>query len=47
MLGTVIVGAVFAGILLWALSKTRKTLKDNQCSCGSSCSDKSRCHIVK
>lgn len=44
-MGTIIVGLVFAGIILFAFKKVYFDVKNNRCSCGSSsnCSDKSKC----
>lgn len=39
----IIVGLVFAGILLFAFKKVYEDAKNKKCSCGSSCSDKSKC----
>lgn len=44
MTGNIIVGAIFAGIIIFALKKVISDAKNNKCSCGSSCSDKSRCN---
>lgn len=44
MIADIIVGLVFAGILIFAFTKVYKDIKNKRCGCGSSCSDKSRCH---
>ena len=43
MLINIIVGLVFACIVLLAFKKAYTNAKNNKCSCGSSCSDKSKC----
>ncbi|MBU3190011.1 FeoB-associated Cys-rich membrane protein [Clostridium bowmanii] len=44
----IIVGLVFASIIILAIRKVYKDTKNNKCSCGSSCgkscSDKSKCN---
>ncbi len=46
MLVNIVVGLVFAGILIFAFKKAYTDAKSNKCSCGSSsnCSDKSKCN---
>lgn len=44
MLANIIVGVIFAAVVLIAFNKVRKDAKSNTCSCGGSCSDKSKCH---
>ncbi|MGH4123749.1 MAG: FeoB-associated Cys-rich membrane protein [Clostridium sp.] len=44
MLTNIIVGLVFASILVFAFKKAYSDAKNNKCSCGSSCSDKSKCN---
>lgn len=44
MAGTVFVGAIFGGILLWAIKRARKDIMTKKCSCGSSCGRKNQCH---
>jgi hypothetical protein len=44
MLPNIIVGLIFASILIFATSKVYNDMKNKKCSCGSSCSDKSKCH---
>jgi len=44
MTGNIIVGAVFAVIIIFAATKVFKDAKNQKCSCGTSCSDKSKCH---
>ncbi len=44
MLVNIIVGLVFASIVIFALKKVYSDTKNNKCSCGSSCSDKSKCN---
>ncbi|MCT4634567.1 MAG: FeoB-associated Cys-rich membrane protein [Firmicutes bacterium] len=39
----IIVGGIFLGIIALAFSKTRKDIKENKCSCGSSCSSSKNC----
>lgn len=43
-MGNIIVGLVFAGIIIFAFKKVYSDTKNNKCSCGSSCSDKSKCN---
>jgi tetrahydromethanopterin S-methyltransferase subunit E len=43
MLANIIVGLIFASILILASRKVYKDAKNKKCSCGSSCSDKSKC----
>jgi hypothetical protein len=45
-MGTIIVGLIFAGILIVASKKVYRDIKNNRCSCGSSsnCTDKSKCN---
>lgn len=43
MLGNIIVGLVFAGIVIFALTRVISDAKNKKCSCGSSCSGKSKC----
>lgn len=38
-----IIAAVFLGIFYFAFRKTARDIKSNKCSCGSSCSDPSKC----
>ncbi|WP_435789674.1 FeoB-associated Cys-rich membrane protein [Clostridium sp.] len=40
----VIVGLVFACVIIFAFRKVYSDTKNNKCSCGSSCSDKSKCN---
>ncbi|MBZ9634459.1 FeoB-associated Cys-rich membrane protein [Clostridium sp. FP1] len=44
MIVNIIVGLVFACIIILAFKKVYTDTKNNKCSCGSSCSDKSKCH---
>ena len=44
MLPNIIVGLVFAGIIIVAFIKTRKDMKNNKCAGCSGCSKKSKCH---
>ncbi len=46
MLANIIVGLIFAVIIIIALRKVYSDAKNKKCSCGSSCgcSDKSSCH---
>jgi len=46
MLGNIIVGLIFAGIVIFAAKKVYNDAKNNKCSCGSSCSDKSKCNKI-
>jgi len=43
MLGNIVVGLIFASIVILASRKVYNDMKNNKCSCGSSCSDKSKC----
>lgn len=45
MWGTILVGVVFAGIFAAAFRKVYLDAKNKKCSCGSSCSSKSKCHM--
>lgn len=47
MWGTIIVGVIFAGIILFAAKKTISDAKNKKCSCGTSCSSaqKSKCQM--
>lgn len=45
MLGTIIVGLIFVGILIFATKKVYSDAKNKKCSCGSSCSSKSKCSL--
>jgi hypothetical protein len=49
MLGSIIIGLIFAAIIFFAGKKVYKDMKSNKCSCGSSCSvkSKSKCHLNK
>lgn len=47
MTSTIIVGLIFAGILYFAGKKAFSNIKNNKCNCGTSCSDKSKCHVAK
>ena len=44
MVGNIVVGIVFAGIIIFAATKVYKDAKNKKCSCGSSCSEKNKCH---
>ena len=46
MTGNIIVGLIFACILIFASKKVYSDLKSNKCSCGSAsnCSDRSKCN---
>ncbi len=47
MIPTVIVGAIFFGIIIWALKRTRNDMKNNTCGgCSGTCSaaQKAKCH---
>ncbi len=44
MLANIIVGLIFASIVAFALKKVYSDTKNNKCSCGSSCTDKSKCN---
>lgn len=46
MFTNILVGLVFAGIVLFAFVKVYSDSKNNKCSCGSSCSNKSKCSKV-
>ncbi|WP_291576231.1 FeoB-associated Cys-rich membrane protein [Clostridium sp. UBA4548] len=46
-MGNIIVGLVFLVIFGFAFKKVYSDTKNNKCSCGSSCSDKSKCSRVK
>lgn len=43
-MGTIAVGLIFAGIMIWAFTRTRKDMKSNTCACSGGCTDKSKCH---
>ncbi|WP_083757183.1 FeoB-associated Cys-rich membrane protein [Alkaliphilus oremlandii] len=43
MSGNLIVGLIFAAIVAFAAKKVISDAKNKKCSCGSSCSDKSKC----
>ena len=45
MVATIIVGVVFAAVILLAGKKVYIDTKNNKCSCSSSCSDQSKCSI--
>lgn len=47
MIGTIIVGLVVLTIIGFALRKSVSDIKNNKCSCGSTCSDKSKCHVTQ
>ncbi|MBU3113502.1 FeoB-associated Cys-rich membrane protein [Clostridium lacusfryxellense] len=47
MLANIIVGLVFAIILIFAAKKVYTDTKNKKCSCGSSCSGKSKCNKAK
>lgn len=47
MVGTLVVGLFVAVIVGFALRKTVRDIKNNKCSCGSTCSDKSKCHVTQ
>jgi hypothetical protein len=40
----IVVGLVFASIIVFAFKKVYTDAKNNKCSCGSSCSGKSKCN---
>jgi len=42
-MANIVIGLIFASILIFALKKVYTDAKNNKCSCGSSCSDKSKC----
>lgn len=44
MSGNIIVGLVFACIIAFAARKVYMDAKNQKCSCGSSCSNKSKCN---
>ena len=45
MLANIVVGLVFAAIVLHAFKKVRNDVKNNTCSgCSSSCSSKNKCN---
>lgn len=46
MLANIVVGAIFAAIIIAAFRKVRRDAKNNTCSCGSSsnCSSKDKCN---
>jgi len=44
MLGNIIVGLVFAGIVIFALTRVISDAKNKKCSCGSSCCGKTKCN---
>lgn len=43
MLVNIIIGLIFAAIVGFAAKKVYEDAKNKKCSCGSSCSDKSKC----
>ena len=44
MVANILVGAVFAVIIIFAVRRVRRDAKNNSCSCGSgSCSSKDKC----
>lgn len=44
MLANIIVGIIFAAVVLIAFNKVRKDAKNNTCAgCGGGCSNKSKC----
>lgn len=47
MLANIIVGLVVFVLISLAFIKTRNDIKNNKCSCGSSCSGKKSCNITK
>jgi len=44
MLGNIVVGLIFASILIFAFTKVFNDAKNNKCSCSSSCSNKNKCN---
>jgi hypothetical protein len=44
MLANIIIGLIFASIVIFAFKKVCNDAKNKKCSCGSSCSDKSKCN---
>ncbi len=44
MWGNIIVGLIFAAIIAFAAKKVYSDAKNKKCSCGSSCSGKSKCN---
>lgn len=44
MLANIIVGLIFASVVIFALKKVRNDAKNNTCSCGRSCSKKDKCN---
>jgi hypothetical protein len=42
-MGNIIVGLGFLAIFVFAFKKVYSDAKNKKCSCGSSCSDKSKC----
>lgn len=45
-MGNVIVGLIFVSIIIFAAKKVYSDAKNKKCSCGSSCSDKSKCNRI-
>ncbi|MEG0774275.1 FeoB-associated Cys-rich membrane protein [Clostridium sp.] len=43
-MGNIIVGLIFVSIIIVAAKKVYSDAKNKKCSCGSSCSDKSKCN---
>lgn len=46
MLANILVGTIFAAIVIFAFIKVRSDAKNNKCSCGSSCSSKNKCNKI-
>jgi hypothetical protein len=44
MLANIIIGLIFVSIVIFAFKKVYNDMKNKKCSCGSSCSDKSKCN---
>ncbi|MBB6443947.1 FeoB-associated Cys-rich membrane protein [Bacillus benzoevorans] len=47
MTSTIVVGIIFAALLFLAGKKAFSNMKNNQCNCGTSCSDQDKCHTAK
>ncbi len=47
MFGNIVVGSIVIAVLYFAFTKTRNDIKNNSCSCGSSCSKKDKCEVIQ
>jgi|LGVE01.1.fsa_nt_gb hypothetical protein len=46
MIANIVVGSIIATILILALIKSKKDLKNNKCGSCSACANKNTCNIV-